>query len=334
MSKFMMDMLEQPEAVRKLISTSDVLSARAEGLDFDKVLFTGMGASFHAAEVAASFLRSSGIDAVSSEMSEIIAYSSTELIKKYTTIFLISQSGESAELIRFIEDNRALVRRMALITNNGRSSASRNFPDERIFLLNAGNERSMGATKTFVNSIVLMLIIAASKTARQIDFSKLPSRMEEALALDVSWLTTLLSEKRERILVARGFGIGVGRMARLMFAEVAKMSLIFYTGAAFRHGPVELLIDRPVVLTLNPTGATHDLMQELHSDISDKCDLITLSNSNNESVETVYISEGLDEVLASIPMMNVLQKTVEEIARKRGFDPGAGVYGTKVTTKE
>lgn len=40
MSKFMMDMLEQPEAVRKLISTSDVLSARAEGLDFDKVLFT------------------------------------------------------------------------------------------------------------------------------------------------------------------------------------------------------------------------------------------------------------------------------------------------------
>ncbi|HDP79093.1 MAG TPA: SIS domain-containing protein [Mesotoga infera] len=334
MSKFMKDMLEQPEAVRKLISTSDVTSAKAEGLDFHKVLFTGMGASLHAAEVAASYLRSSGIDAVSAEMSEIISYASDELLKRYTTIFLISQSGESAELIRFIQDNRDLLRRMALITNSCQSSASKHFPDDRVFLLNAGDERSMGATKTFVNSMVLMLIIAASKTARRMDFSKLPSRMEEALTLDVSWLASLLSESRERILVARGFGIGVGRMARLMFAEVAKISLIFYTGAAFRHGPVELLIDKPVVLTLNPTGATYDLMKELHSDISDKCDLITLSNSREESVETVFTSEGLDEVLASIPMMNVLQKTVEEIARKRGFDPGAGVYGKKVTTKE
>ncbi|MBN2253416.1 MAG: SIS domain-containing protein [Kosmotogaceae bacterium] len=334
MSKFMKDMLEQPEAVRKLISTSDAIFSKADGLDFDKVLFTGMGASLHASEVAASFLRSSGIDAVSSEMSEIISYSSKELIKKYTTIFLISQSGESAELIRFIEDNRDLVRRMALITNSCQSSAAKHFPDERVFLLNAGDERSMGATKTFVNSIVLMLIIAASKTERRMDFSKLPSRMEEALALDVSRLASLLSESRERILVARGFGIGVGKMARLMFAEVAKMSLIFYTGAAFRHGPVELLIDRPLVLTLNPAGATYDLMKELHSDISDKCDLITLSNSREESVETVFASEGLDEALASIPMMNVLQKAVEEIARKRGFDPGAGVYGTKVTSKE
>ncbi|MDD4825422.1 MAG: SIS domain-containing protein, partial [Mesotoga sp.] len=191
MSKFMKDTLEQPEAVRKLISTSDVVSAKVEGLDFDKVLFTGMGASLHAAEVAASFLRSSGIDAVSAEMSEIISYSSGETIKKYTTIFLISQSGESAELIRFIEDNRNLARRMALITNNGQSSAAKNFPEERVFLLNAGDERSMGATKTFVNSIVLMLMIAASKTTKQIDFSNLPSRMEEALALDVSWLATL-----------------------------------------------------------------------------------------------------------------------------------------------
>lgn len=334
MSKFMQDMLEQPDAVRRLLSSSGIISKKAKSLNFERVLFTGMGASLHAAETAATFLKSSGVDAASLEMSELISYSSRELLKLYSTIFLISQSGESAELLRFIEDNTELLPVMVLITNNEQSSAANFFPGERVFLLEAGNERSMGATKTFVNSVVLMLLIAASKTGRSLNFSELPSRIEEAISLDLSWLATLLSEKREKILVARGYGIGVGSMARLMFAEVAKISLIFYAGAAFRHGPVDLLIDRPVVLTMNPEGVTQNLMQELHRDISDKCDLITLTNLKKESVESIYVSEGLDEVLASIPMMNVLQKSVEEIARNRGFDPGAGVYGTKVTTKE
>ncbi|MBN2219400.1 MAG: SIS domain-containing protein [Kosmotogaceae bacterium] len=334
LSKFLEDMLEQSEAVRSLISTSDVVSDKAKSLNFERVLFTGMGASLHASEVASSFLRNAGVDAESFEMSEIISYSSQELLRRYSTIFLISQSGESAELIRFIEENRALVPSMALVTNDEQSSAAKAFPDGRVFSLCAGNERSMGATKTFVNSIVLALMISAFKAGRSLNFSDLPVRMDEALSLDSSWLSALLSEKRERILVARGFGIGVGKMARLMFAEVAKLSLIFYSGASFRHGPVDLLTDKPVVITMNPKGETYDLMQELNNDISNKCDLITLTNSREGNVRSIFVSDGLEEVLAFIPMMNLLQKTVEEIARNRGFDPGAGVYGTKVTTKE
>ncbi len=334
LSKFLEDMLEQSEAVRSILSASDVVFEKAKSLNFERVLFTGMGASLHASEVAASFLRYSGIDAESFEMSEIITYSSQELLKRYSTIFLISQSGESAELIRFIEENKALLPSMTLVTNNEKSSAAKAFPDERVFPLFAGNERSMGATKTFVNSIVLTLMISAFKTARRLSFSDLPTRMDEALSHDLSWLAALLSEKRERILVSRGFGIGVGKMARLMFAEVAKLSLIFYSGASFRHGPVDLLADKPVVITMNPKGETYDLMQELHNDIYDKCELITLTNSREGNVKSIYVSDGLEEVLAFIPMMNLLQKTAEEIARNRGFDPGSGVFGTKVTTKE
>ena len=88
-------------------------------------------------------------------------------------------------------------------------------------------------------------MISAFKTARRLNFSDLPTRMDEALSHDLSWLAALLSEKGRGFLF-QGFGIGVGKMARLMFAEVAKLSLIFYSGASFRHGPVDLLADKPL----------------------------------------------------------------------------------------
>lgn len=337
MSKFMQDMSEQPQAIERLLASVPEVAQKADELDRSRVLFTGMGASLHACTVGVTYLRSRGIDARSVEMSELIAYESRELLEGYSTIFLMSQSGESAELIRFMEDNFPLLKRMALITNNPDSTAAKKLPRTRVFSLQAGRERSMGATKTFTNSILATLLIAQTWTGEELDFSSLPARVEEGLALEVGGLVDSLSRERERILVARGYGIGVGRMARLMFAEVAKLSLIFYSGAAFRHGPLELLKDGPVVVTFNPFGETTPLMEALHADICDKCDLITLTNVTNVSTgcgKPIHVSKDLPEVISPIPMLSVLQKSAEKLAQKRGFDPGEGIFGTKVTTKE
>ncbi len=336
MSKFMYDMMEQPDAVRNLLSVAGEISEKARMLDFSRVIFTGMGASLHASDATIPYLRSHGVDAEIAEMSELISYGNATLLKKYGTIMLVSQSGESAELLRFMDDRRDLIGKMALITNNPDSSAAKKLPRERVFAVHAGLERSMGATKTFTNTIVTILMIGSSWSGSNLNLSLLPAKMEEALSVDTAELAETLSRAKTAIVVARGCGVGVGRMIRLMFAEVAKLSIVFYSGAAFRHGPVELLIDRPVVITLNPEGKTSPLMEELHQDISGKCELVTLSNfsSTSNSAKRVLVSMGLPEELSFIPMMNHLQKTAEELARIRDFDPGAGIYGSKVTTKE
>ena len=336
MSKFMLDMIEQPDAVRNLLSGAGEIYEKAQKLDFSRVIFTGMGASLHASDAAIPYLRSHGIDAGIAEMSELISYGSSDLLKKYSTIFIVSQSGESAELLRFIDDNRDLLERMVLITNNPDSSAASKLPCDRVFPIHAGLERSMGATKTFTNTIVTIFMIGSSWCGSNLNTSLLPEKMEEALSVDTTELAKSLHKAKTAIVVARGSGVGVGRMIRLMFAEVAKLSVVFYSGAAFRHGPLELLIDRPLVITLNPEGKTSPLMEELHRDISDKCELITLSNfaSASCSVKRVFLQKGLPEELSFIPMMNYLQKTAEELARMRNFDPGAGIFGSKVTTKE
>ncbi|HPD37889.1 MAG TPA: phosphosugar isomerase [Mesotoga infera] len=334
MSQFKQDFMEQPEAVRLLLSTADDISEKSRKLDSSRVLFTGMGASLHAGSVAATFLRSLGIDSDCVEMSELISYSSPDLLKNYGTIVLISQSGESAELLRFMDDNASLLDRMTLVTNNPSSTAGKRLEREKVFPLLAGKERSMGATKTFINSILTTLLMALTWSGTRIDFSKLPESIEEAFETDVTHLVELLAGNRERILVARGYGIGVAKMARLMFAEVSKLSLVFYSGAAFRHGPLELLNDRPVVMTMNPYGETSALMEELHRDIYQKCELITLTNFQSACERSIKVSIGLPEIIAPIPMMAVLQKIANELALKRGFDPGKGIFGSKVTVKE
>ena len=84
---------------------------------------------------------------------------------------------------------------------------------------------------------------------------------------------------------------------------------------------------------MNPKGETYDLMHELHNDIYDKCDLITLTNSRGEcEINIRFRWPGRSPCFHSHD-----ESSSENCGGNRqgiGDDPGSGVFGTKVTTKE
>lgn len=337
MSKFWQDVVEQPQAAKDLIDHVDIIREKARKLTQGRVLFAGMGASLHACRPAALFLKSRGFDAEVSELSELVWYETDYAVKKHETVIFVSQSGESAELINLLEKHSAFLEKAILVTNNPESKSATLFSRDRVFEILAGNERAMGASKTFVNTVLLLLILAAEWASEELPLSRFVICAEKALETDADTLTDYLESSRLPIIVGRGFSLGVAEMIRLMFAEVPKMNMAVFSGGAFRHGPLELLESDPLVILLNPEGKTSDLMEKLANELSGKCRVSMLTNAEKErtsQILTLLVGEGLTEELAPLVFLMPFQKAAETLAKKAGYDPGEGVYASKVTRVE
>ncbi|MGO9344960.1 MAG: SIS domain-containing protein, partial [Terriglobales bacterium] len=109
--QYLRDILDQPRALTATLEQLVVpkeLSVMAQRLREGKtkrIVLTGMGASFHALHPLFLRLNEYGYTAVAIETSELV-HSLERWFEPETLIIAISQSGESAEVVRLIEENR------------------------------------------------------------------------------------------------------------------------------------------------------------------------------------------------------------------------------------
>lgn len=331
MSLFMEDILEQPKSLEKLFSEKEKIERKVKNMNPGRILLSGMGSSYFAASYATIYLRQNGILAETKELSEVVNYSCEKLLEKYDLIILVSQSGKTIELIRFIEKYSAFKDKCILITNDLLSEGASYFTKERIFDLAAGKEKAMGSSKTFVNSIVLLVMISEIITKQKIDFTDLIGSIAEALEIDIDDYAEKFLKNDHQILIARGYGVPITGMAKLTVAEVAKIPISIYSGAAFRHGPLELLNSNPGLTILNFMGATKDKVDELIEDLPESIKPFIIGNSENSNI---VVGMDLPEVLSAIPSIIIFQKLSEKLADIKHFKAGVGTFASKITTKE
>lgn len=333
-SIFLEDVFEQPKAIRNLLSQKKDLEKKATQLKHERILFLGMGASYYASLYATIYLRSFGIDAQCRELSEFIWYDNEKLLKQCDTVFLVSQSGETAELTRFIDIFSDELRNCVLITNNPQSFNAKIFGESKVFPIFAGTERAMGSSKTFVNTILTLLLIGSTWIGAELDLEKLVDHIENVLSVNVDSLAQALSEKANPILVGRGFALPILRMAQLTLAEIAKTNCVVYSGAGFRHGPMELMVTNPLICLVALQGKTLNLTLDLLADLSSYKDVWCITDQGIPNEKSILIKEGLDEVLSSIPVIVIFQKIANSLAIAKGYEPGIGIIASKVTKKE
>src|SRR5579864_1049378 len=114
---------EQPEALRRV---SDAAPAELRALaplaekvrlgEFKTILFTGMGSSLSACIPATIMLAAHGISALAIETSEVLA-AYRPLLGPQTLVVVVSQSGQSAEVVRMVNELDATVPLIS-VTNN------------------------------------------------------------------------------------------------------------------------------------------------------------------------------------------------------------------------
>ena len=163
----------------------------------------------------------------------------------------ISQSGKSPDIVGMTQSARRSGATTIAITNTAGSPLA----DTADFTidLQAGPEKSVAATKTFVTSVVAGLALIArwsGDSALTAAVDDLPQALAAAVACDWSELIGALDGHDALYVLGRGPGFAIANEAALKFKETCNIQAESYSAAEVMHGPVAIVTPGYPVLGL------------------------------------------------------------------------------------
>jgi len=333
---YLRDILAQPRALADTIAALALAPAPpplAGGLD--RVVLTGMGASYHALHPLLIQLVVHGFPAVAHETSELIHYYPAALTP-HTLLVAVSQSGRSVEIVRLLDLAAGRVPTIAVTNTPGSDLAVR---ADLTVLTHAGMESSVSC-KTFVTTLVALEWLGAQLC--DADRRRIESTIREAATaaqdyLDewqtkVSSLIDLLDGVRLLFLTGRGASLAAVGTGGLILKESAHFHAEGMTCSAFRHGPFELIGPDALVLVFEGDAKTAALNERLVRDVRDAGGRACLVGPQSD-VEVFRIPDAAPPVRPVLEMLPV-QLVSLALAARAGIEPGRFERLTKVTTIE
>ncbi len=217
-----------------------------------RLVLLGMGASHFANRVAEVVFRAAGVDVFAIPLSEGL-YAPLPLGNR--TVVIASQSGESGEAKRFLEQFGVM--NTFGLTLDKNSSLARAVP---CLLGFGGVERGFAATRSLLLTLVLH---AAILEALGISQNALRSVLVAPIEIPHLAAVRLLESSRTIIFSGRAELQGLAEVSALHCAELARLPALALEGGQFRHGPLELLETGVAVVLLRATGTSAALTETL-----------------------------------------------------------------------
>lgn len=332
--RYVRDILDQPAA---LSNTLDGLAASAVPAvpRCRMVVLTGMGSSFHALIPLHLRLTASGIQSLRVETSELLHYMPA-LIAPGNLLVVVSQSGESVEVLRLLEAARGKATVVG-VTNTASSPLAR----ESQFAVEtrAGGEAAV-ATKTYVSSLAALEWLGAALTGT--DGSQALSRFRNgcdamskylsAWVSHVGSLTSVVEGVDHIFLAGRGRSLASTATGGLVLKEATHFPAEGMSSAAFRHGPLEMVRPGVTVCVFAGERQTVELNRRLADDISAGGGRIAWIGRDAD-LDVFRVAPETPETLPLLEILPIQMLSIA-LARRDGREPGAFVRLTKVTTIE
>jgi glucosamine--fructose-6-phosphate aminotransferase (isomerizing) len=327
---------EIPEATARLLDRSgSALSEAGRGIrehDPHFVVTVARGSSDHAATFMKYAVELTAGLAVASVGPSIASIYGTKLKLNGSACLAISQSGKSPDIVALTESARAGGALTVALTNTADSPLAR-AANYAIDIL-AGPERSVAATKTFVNSAVAGLALMAHCTddkALLAALARLPEHFSKAIDCDWMPLAGSLTPGKSYIVLGRGPSLALASEAALKFKETCAMHAEAYSAAEVMHGPLALVGPGFPVLALAARDASQASMVEACDGLAGKgASVFMTSDAAGKARMLPFVATGhpLTDPLALIVSFYAF---VEAFARHQGLDPDTPPNLHKVT---
>ncbi len=342
MNNYLRDVMSQPESLKKAI---DYFEEGANAREFERlkketfstVIFSGMGSSNFCAVSASQYLNQNGIVSLVRSTGQFCHFE-RGIIGENTLLVLISQSGESAEIVKLISLLPEGCRVVA-VTNDPNSTLAKR--GDYCFLMNVEQEESV-TTRTYLASILIVNRIAAALLGH-----KMPNDRQAAQALSYyleNWeeqsrqMASFFQEPAYLALIGRGGSLASISAGALFLREIVKYPGIEFDAGEFRHGPMEMVEDgfNGIVFAMEPK--TNSLCHKLALDIAERggrvmliCDKPSgLVHSRLLEIVVGVVEEKLSPVVSIAPV----QLFANLLAEKKGLDVGVFRWGAKITRNE
>ncbi|MBZ5690113.1 MAG: SIS domain-containing protein [Acidobacteriia bacterium] len=338
---YLEDIFDEPRALQATLESLETsqpltdLSHRLAEEKFHRVVLTGMGSSFHALHPLNLQLISHGFTALMVETSELIHHKSRFFDPK-TLIIAVSQSGQSAEMIRLAEVNR---KRSAVIavTNTPQSPLVEH--STAALFTQAGSEFSVSC-KTYVTALMVLKFLGDilcqrdPKQSRR-ELKSAPTSAGEYLRRwkdHVEVLAKKLHRIRHLFFVGRGASLAAVGTGALIVKESDHFHAEGMSSAAFRHGPFEMLSEDTFVVVFSGDEKTRDLNRRLLADIQQgggRAEFI----GENSSLEPFRVEDHGDSIRPILEILPVQMITIA-LAALANREAGKFERAAKITTTE
>jgi glucosamine--fructose-6-phosphate aminotransferase (isomerizing) len=336
---YLRDILDQPRALQDTLAAlkdDKTLRGVASRLrDFKAVVLTGMGSSFHALHPLQIELTERGIPALMLETSELVHYHE-HLFNRQTLVVVVSQSGQSAEVVRLLQVNGRCSPLVA-VTNTADSPLAEEA--NAAVITRAGTEFSVSC-KTYLTALMALRWLSDVFCERDLQQTRnaLASTCDAAHQYLAGWkenveeLAQRLNGIRYLFLVGRGPSLAAAGMGGLIIKEAAHFHSEGMSCAAFRHGPWEMLGPATFVLIFGGAEKTRDLNIRLLADIREQSGQAELVSEDSpfRPCALPRVPESVRPILEALPV----QMFTLALAAQAGREPGQFERATKITTSE
>lgn len=340
---------QQPAALERTLKGSlrlaETLRKRLEKNRPRMILLSARGTSDNAALFGRYLLEISTGIPVSLAAPSVYTLYGASLDLRDVLVVAVSQSGESTDTNLVLERAREQGSMTIGITNEAGSSLTQ--LAEYTFLVRAGKEKSVAATKTFTGQLLMMYLLAyALGGPVSLDhLAHLPEWTSKALELEPE-----IAERAERyrfmeqaVVIGRGLAYANAFEFALKLMETCYVIAERFSSADLLHGPIAMVehafpvfLFAPSGVTWQPMGVLLDKVDALKAEV-----LIFTDRSNPEAMarrNVVCIPEKLsrkgklpEEVYAPIPYIVPAQLFAACLAAEKGLNPDQPRTLTKVT---
>lgn len=334
---------QQPETIRRTIDSVvpslAALKPYTEELRNGRpVVVTGMGGSYAAGTLCHFGLMENRITAFMMETSELVHRKA--LLEQKPLTVIISQSGQSVEIVRLVDDLKRDPAHGAIIGVTNTPGSALATGSTQTLLTQAGEEKTV-ATKTYTCTVAGLVLLADALCGKsQAESIAHVQQAADAIEAALPAWETRAREIGQAIKDAQFvefLGRGASRASALTGAlvtkETAKIPTEGMVGGQFRHGPLEVLQAGIVVAIFMGSGAERALNEALATEIETRgAQVIRIGSAIDHPLG--FDVPSLDDFVLPIAEIVPVQLLAAELAEQRGFVAGEFRHGTKVTTTE
>lgn len=338
--RYFSDIQDQPRALQatwQALRKSDSL-ARVQQLlatkKFQRLVLTGMGSSFFGLRPLVLETAEHGWSPLLIETSELIHYY-PRLLDESTLVVVVSQSGQSAETVRLLEQNGSHT--VIGVTNTADSPLAKQA--SIALLTDAGSEYTVSC-KTYISGLLALSLLSATLCRKDVQqrFGALESAGDAVASYLRDWsahvdqLADMLRGVRHLFLVGRGPSLAAVGTGALTIKESDHFHAEGMSAAAFRHGPFEMLSKQAVVVVFAGDGRTRELNLRMAREIREI------------GAQALVIGHDSEQSACRIPDAGVLANSIMEIlpvqmitlalAALDGREAGKFDRATKITAVE
>ena len=240
--------LSHEEATAKL---GGLNMSNAELRTIERIVLSGCGTAMHAAMVGEYLIEHLAQIPTECEYASEFRYRNLPMTKD-TLVFVLSQSGETADTLAALRESKRKGHRTLGICNNVASTIARE-SDGGVYM-HAGPEIGVAATKSFTSQVTVLTLIAlllgrirnlsSSAGSRIIaELEALPSQIEKVLKLEpeISKIAKRYAQSKVMLFMGRQYNYPVALEGALKLKEISYIAAMGYPSAELKHGVIALV---------------------------------------------------------------------------------------------